>query len=102
MTDIAGGLAARFDAVIYSVSGDPSYPDALLIGARAVRSAVLVIRLGHDTADLVRRAKDSLERAGVEILGYALLDNQTSFWAPKVSWTPWGKTGVGKVQSFAG
>jgi Mrp family chromosome partitioning ATPase len=92
--DIAAGLAARFGAVVYAGSGDPSYPDAMFLAARVVRAAVLVIRLGRDSAEDVRRVKAPLEEAGVAILGFALLDNRNSLWVPKLSWTPWGRNGI--------
>ncbi len=99
--EIAGGLATRFSSVVYSGSGDPTHPDALLLAAHVVRAAVLVIRLGRDSADVVRRMKEPLEQAGVAILGYALLDNRSSLWVPKLSWTPWGKNGIETPRSFA-
>jgi Mrp family chromosome partitioning ATPase len=93
-TDIATGLAARFAAVVYAGSGDPSYPDAMFLAARVVHAAVLVIRLGRDSADDVRRVKAPLEDSGVAILGFALLDNRNSLWVPKLAWTPWGRNGI--------
>jgi Mrp family chromosome partitioning ATPase len=93
-TDIARGLAARFTAVVYAGSGDPTYPDAMFLAARVASAAVLVIRLGRDSADDVRRVKAPLEEAGVAILGFALLDNRNSLWVPRLAWTPWGKNGI--------
>ncbi|HEX2186903.1 MAG TPA: hypothetical protein VHN78_15515, partial [Chloroflexota bacterium] len=65
-------LAHRFDVVVYHTSGRPDYPDALLLAAH-VRSAVLLIRAGVDSAEHIRRVKEPLERAGVTLLGFALV-----------------------------
>jgi protein-tyrosine kinase len=69
---ITGALAQQFDVVIYHISGQWTMPDALVF-APSIGSAIFTIRAGRDSADQIRRMKEPLERAGVEILGFAMI-----------------------------
>ncbi len=72
---VAKGLGERFASVIYYCSTTAGRTLALL--GPQVGGAVLVVRLGVDTADQVRTAREQLERAGITVLGFAPLDAAT-------------------------
>jgi Mrp family chromosome partitioning ATPase len=69
---VTGALAQQFDVVIYHISGQWTMPDALVF-APSIGAAIFTIRAGRDSADQIRRMKEPLERAGVEILGFAMI-----------------------------
>jgi Mrp family chromosome partitioning ATPase len=69
---VARGLGERFANVVYYCSTTIERTVALL--AAHVGGAVLVVRLGVDTADEVRATRDQLERAGIVVLGFAPVD----------------------------
>jgi Mrp family chromosome partitioning ATPase len=69
---ITAGLAQQFDAVIYHISGHWTMPDALVF-APHVGAAMFTIRAGIDSAEQIKRMKEPLERAGVRILGFAMI-----------------------------
>jgi Mrp family chromosome partitioning ATPase len=69
---VTSALAQQFDVVIYHISGQWTMPDALVF-APNIGAAIFTIRAGRDTADQIRRMKEPLERAGVEILGFAMI-----------------------------
>jgi Mrp family chromosome partitioning ATPase len=65
-------LAHQYDAVIYHIAGLQRPAEALQLSMHVGR-AMFTLRAGIDTADPVRRMRDTLERAGVQVLGFALL-----------------------------
>ena len=69
---VTRALAQQFDVVIYHISGQWRMPDALVL-APNVGAAIFTIRAGRDSADQIRRMKEPLERAGVQILGFAMI-----------------------------
>jgi protein-tyrosine kinase len=69
---VTRALAQQFDVVIYHISGQWTMPDALVF-APNVGAAIFTIRAGRDSADQIRRMKEPLERAGVQILGFAMI-----------------------------
>jgi len=72
LSELAKRLGERFQCVIYLVSSRATRNITML--APHVRGAVLVVRLGIDTAESVGDARQTLERAGVRILGFAPLE----------------------------
>ena len=72
---VAGELAQQFDAVIYHIGGLYRPAEALQLSIQ-VGSAVFTLRAGIDTAEPVRRMQATLERAGVAVLGFALLGGE--------------------------
>jgi Mrp family chromosome partitioning ATPase len=73
---VAKGLAERFESVIYYCSTTVGRTLALL--GPQVGGAVLVVRLGVDTADQVRATREQLERAGITVLGFAPMDTRST------------------------
>lgn len=71
--DVVQTLGERFDVVIFSLPGGLVHPDMLLL-APHIGTAVLTVRSGIDSADDARSLKQSLERAGVQIAGFAFLE----------------------------
>ena len=69
---VARGLGERFANVVYYCSTTVGRTLALL--GPEVGGAVLVVRLGVDTADQVRATREQLERAGITVLGFAPMD----------------------------
>jgi Mrp family chromosome partitioning ATPase len=69
---VTAALAQQYDAVIYHISGQWTMPDALVF-APHVGAAMFTIRAGIDTAEQIKRTKEPLERAGVRILGFAMI-----------------------------
>jgi len=69
---VTSALAQQFDVVIYHISGQWTMPDALVF-APNIGAAIFTIRAGRDSADQIRRMKEPLERAGVQILGFAMI-----------------------------
>jgi Mrp family chromosome partitioning ATPase len=69
---VTQALAQQFDVVIYHMSGQWTRPDALVF-APQVGAAIFTIRAGRDSADQIKRMKEPLERAGVRILGFAMI-----------------------------
>jgi Mrp family chromosome partitioning ATPase len=72
---VTRGLAERFEALVYYMASPWTSADALLL-APHIGAAVLAIRSGVDTADDMKRLKDGLERSGVRLLGFALVDGR--------------------------
>ncbi|HEU5100220.1 MAG TPA: CpsD/CapB family tyrosine-protein kinase [Roseiflexaceae bacterium] len=69
---VTSALAQRFDVVIYHISGQWTMPDALVF-APNVGAAIFTVRAGRDSADQIRRMREPLERARVQILGFAMI-----------------------------
>ena len=69
---VTHALAQRFDTVVYHMSGQWTMPDALVFAPR-VGAAMFTIRAGIDSAGQIKRMKEPLERAGVRILGFAMM-----------------------------
>jgi Mrp family chromosome partitioning ATPase len=68
-------LAERFEAVVYLASTPWASADVLVL-APHVGAAVLAVRAGVDSADEMRRLKADLERAGVRLLGFTLVEQR--------------------------
>ncbi len=66
-------LAEQFDAVVYHTVYQASLPDALLLAAH-VKTAILLVQSGVDAPQPLRRAKERLSRAGLTLLGFALVE----------------------------
>lgn len=66
-------LTARFDSVIYATPGWPD-PAAALTLAHQVGTAILAIQMGTDALDDLGRLKESLERSGVQLPGFVLVN----------------------------
>ncbi len=68
-------LAQQFDAVIYHIGGLHRPAEALQL-AMHVGSVLFTLRAGIDTPQPVRRMHGTLERAGVSVLGFALVGGE--------------------------
>jgi protein-tyrosine kinase len=79
MASLAQGLAEELESIVYHVPGHLLHPDALLLTA-CVPSAVLCLRRGVDSADDARMMKESLERSGANLLGFAMLEPTERAW----------------------
>jgi non-specific protein-tyrosine kinase len=69
---VIAGLARQHDAVIYHIAARRASADALQL-ATHVGAAVFCVRAGIDTAEPIRRMRETLRRAGAQVLGFAML-----------------------------
>lgn len=69
---VTRALAQQHEAVIYHVAQRRSSADALQL-ATHVGAALFSLRAGVDSAGPVRRMRATLERAGAQVLGFALV-----------------------------
>jgi Mrp family chromosome partitioning ATPase len=75
LAGISGALAQQFDTVIYHIAGLHRPAEALQLSIQ-VGAALFTVRAGVDTAEPVRRMRATLERAGVGVLGFALVGGE--------------------------
>jgi Mrp family chromosome partitioning ATPase len=68
-------LAAAYDTVIYHATALARSTTALQL-ARQVGTLIFTVRAGVDRPEPLRRMREALERAGVTVLGFALVEER--------------------------
>jgi capsular exopolysaccharide synthesis family protein len=71
--DIVDGLKNQYDRIIFDSPPVIAVADAMILG-NAVDGALFVIKTGHTTREVVRRAKELLEGINARLLGAILND----------------------------
>jgi len=71
ISEIIGLLKARADYVLFDCAPVLAAADAVLLGSK-LDGLLLVVRAGHTRRDHVTRARESLQRVNVHLLGSVL------------------------------